>query len=268
MGRRRLRGIGAGLVTAAGLVVIVALATHAVDLVTTHGVSMLPRFHTGDLAVIVPGAPYHVGEIVGYHSPLLHITVLHRIVAEHDGLFTFKGDNNHFLDPTKLPASAIQGRLWLHVPKLGMVLQWLRSPVGLGLVAFGLVAVGLGAGSARRHRARGRAAAGTGRGSGPKHAAEDDLRVGWWPVVLPALALAGLALLAAVAWARPTTRPGLRLVPYTERVTFSYTANAPVGVTYPTGSLSSGDPVFLRLVDTLHVLARYGFAAEGATPSD
>src|SRR5271170_7219220 len=136
MAGRRFRRIGAILVTVAGLTVILALSTGEMSLVTTHGISMEPKFHTGDLAVIVPSAHYRVGEIVGYHSPLLHIVVLHRIVAEHGGFFTFKGDNNSFLDPVRLPASAIEGRLWLHIARGGIVLGWFRSPVVLGLLAF------------------------------------------------------------------------------------------------------------------------------------
>src|SRR5271157_145822 len=95
---RWLRNIGATLLTVVALLVIVVLATGEVALVTTHGQSMEPRFHSGDLAVVVPDSTYHVGQIVGYQSPLLHVVVLHRIVAEHDGTFVFKGDNNSFLD--------------------------------------------------------------------------------------------------------------------------------------------------------------------------
>ncbi len=163
MAGRRFRRIGATFVTVVGLGLIVALCTGEVALVTTHGISMEPRFYTGDLAVITPSAHYRVGEIVGYHSPLLHIVVLHRIVAEHAGLFTFKGDNNSFLDPVRLPASAIEGRLWLHIPHGGVVLGGLRSPVVIGLLAFLVVALGIG-GTARRRRNRG---AGVGMAAAP-----------------------------------------------------------------------------------------------------
>ena len=144
---RRFRRICATLVAVIGLIVIVALATGEVALVTTHGISMEPRFHTGDLAIVVPASEYHVGEIVGYHSPLLHIVVLHRIVAEHAGLFTFKGDNNNFLDPVKVHSSAIEGRLWARVPHAGIVLGWVRSPLGLGILGFRALLVRHG----RRH---------------------------------------------------------------------------------------------------------------------
>ena len=74
---RRFRRIGAALVAVVSLTVIVTLATGEAALVTTHGISMEPTFHTGDLAVLAPSARYHVGEVVGYHSPLLHLSLIH-----------------------------------------------------------------------------------------------------------------------------------------------------------------------------------------------
>ncbi|MBV9369005.1 MAG: S24 family peptidase, partial [Frankiales bacterium] len=35
--------------------------------VTTRGISMEPKFHTGDLAVVHPQRDYRVGEITAYH---------------------------------------------------------------------------------------------------------------------------------------------------------------------------------------------------------
>lgn len=272
---RRLRRIGGTMVIVAGVAVIVLLATGQASLVTTHGVSMLPRFHTGDLAIIVPSSQYHVGEIVGYWSPLLHVTVLHRIVAEHGGLFTFKGDNNSFLDPVKLPASSIKGRLWMHIPHAGTVLGWIRSPMGLGLLAFCMVAFCAVGGATRRRRVRSRtvgpgpgisdvsapaAPVSTGAGAVPS-TGRAAVPASWWPVGVP-LALAGIVgVFLAASWSQPITRPEMQQVEYKQQVRFSYSATAPPGVTYPTGSVTTGDPVFVNLVDTLDVSAHYVFGS-------
>ena len=68
--------------------------------VVTKGISMEPRFHTGDLAIVRPADQYKVGDIVAY---LEHACctrgVLHRIIAIHGDRYTFKGDNNNFIDP-------------------------------------------------------------------------------------------------------------------------------------------------------------------------
>ncbi|HTW11472.1 MAG TPA: signal peptidase I, partial [Solirubrobacteraceae bacterium] len=108
--------------------------------VITHGVSMEPLFHTGDLAIVRAASTYKIGEIVAYHSSLLHEVVLHRIVAIHDGRYTFKGDNNDFFDPVHPTRSQLIGRLWIHLPHVGLILEKLRTPVGAAALA---VAIGL-----------------------------------------------------------------------------------------------------------------------------
>ena len=266
MAKRRFRRIGATLVVVVGLGLVVALATGEVGLVTTHGISMEPRFHTGDLAVIVPASHYRVGDVVGYHSPLLHIVVLHRIVAEHGGLFTFKGDNNSFLDPVRLPAAAIQGRLWLHISSGGVVLGWLRSPIVLGLLAFFVMALGVG-GARRRRRSRG-PLPGPGPRLVPERPPSDGVSVGWWPVGV-ALGLVTLSgFVTGLAWERPATRPSQSPLAYDQNVAFSYGAAAPVGITYPTGRVTTGDPVFLHLVGALQVGVQYTVTTGPAGSTD
>ncbi|HZU79160.1 MAG TPA: signal peptidase I [Acidimicrobiales bacterium] len=285
--KKRTRRIGATAVTIAGAALTVALATGSVAFVTTHGVSMLPRFHTGDLAVIAPASEYHVGDVVGYHSPLLHIVVLHRIVGVHDGLFTFKGDNNSFLDPVHLPASAIAGKLWLRVPHAGVLLSWFHTPVAIAALAASVVGVGSAEAAARRRRARQRRQSGPStrpaRDGGrrvPAHAALSHAPVSTGadrPALPPdqLLRLAGawfavavLGLVSFYTWTRPSTRPTTRLVPYGQTVDFSYSASAPAGATYPTGRVTTGTPVFTRLVDQLDVRAAYALSATGHRPSN
>src|SRR5487761_2311408 len=90
--------------------------------VVTSGISMEPRFHTGDLAILRPSGTYKVGEIVGYRSPVLGI-VMHRIIRESNGHFFMKGDNNNFVDSYHPTPSDVVGRLWLHVPKIGRLIS-------------------------------------------------------------------------------------------------------------------------------------------------
>ena len=92
--------------------------------VVTSGNSMEPSFHTGDLALLRPIAHYRVGEIVAYHSTLLHVVVLHRIIAIHGGRYVFKGDHNNFIDPTRPTRSELIGALWVHIPRGGVVFHW------------------------------------------------------------------------------------------------------------------------------------------------
>ena len=80
------------------LVALVAVAWHffapsniggSTRYVVTSGVSMQPHFHTGDLAITRPASTYRVGDVVAYHSTLLHVTVLHRIIARHGNRYVF-----------------------------------------------------------------------------------------------------------------------------------------------------------------------------------
>ena len=97
--------------------------------VITDGVSMQPRFHTGDLALVRPASDYRVGDIVAYRSRQLHVTVLHRIVAvTADGRYIFRGDNNSWRDPERVTRAQLIGALWFAVPGMGGRLQQLRSP--------------------------------------------------------------------------------------------------------------------------------------------
>ncbi len=80
------------------------------DYVVTSGISMEPRFHTGDLAIVREQSSYHVGEIVAYHSTMLHTTILHRIVKIQDGHYSFKGDNNGYVDPEQPDEGAADRR--------------------------------------------------------------------------------------------------------------------------------------------------------------
>jgi signal peptidase I len=118
------------------------------DYVVTSGISMQPRFHTGDLALVRASSDYRVGEIVAYRSQMLHTIVLHRIVARDGGRYVFKGDNNNFRDPEHPTRAQLVGRLWLQLPGVGAKLAWLGTPriigvlAGLALASLALVAFG------------------------------------------------------------------------------------------------------------------------------
>ncbi len=121
MKRHRLRS---GLLTGA-LVILTAAAWlylaptqigGSTSYVITHGDSMQPRFHAGDLALVRPADHYRVGQIVAYHSTVLHVVVLHRIIGLDGDRYVLKGDHNNFVDPTKPDRAQIVGALWLRVP--------------------------------------------------------------------------------------------------------------------------------------------------------
>lgn len=236
--------------------------------VVTHGISMEPRFHTGDLALVRPVGQYKVGEIVAYHSSLLGLVVLHRIVAIHNGHYTFKGDNNNFIDPVHPTRAQLVGRLWLHLPRGGVVLNAIHNPV-VDAVACGLLGlfVLFGIGEKRQRRRRQRKGATAPGRVGPTIMKRQRDKESAHPINFGALlttsALAAVVLLvvAAVAFTRPANRPKAVATQYTQHLSFGYSARVPAGPVYPTGRIQTQDPVFLSIVHRLDFHIAYRFKA-------
>jgi signal peptidase I len=222
--------------------------------VTTHGISMQPRLHTGDLALVRPASDYRVGDVVAYRSTVLHRVVLHRIIGRDGNRYVFKGDNNNFVDPIHPRRADLIGRMWLRVPRGGAILSWLRIPAIAALLCGSLALLSLWPARRRRRRPRG-APSMSGR----------SLRM-----VSPnaQLLLFGSAVVAVVclvagvlAWTRSTTDPVAAKVNYSHEVRFSYRADAPVGAVYPSGTVKTGDPIFLRLVRQVRIKVAYHLAS-------
>lgn len=214
--------------------------------VATHGTSMEPRFHTGDLALVRPADDYRRGDVVAYRSAALGRVVLHRIVDRDGDRYVFKGDSNDFLDPIHPERDELIGRLWLRVPRGGAVLGLLHTPVVAGLLC-GIVAL-LVVWPTRRRRRRRRGAPPMSRPASPNA----QLLLGG----CAALAAACL-ILGVVAWLHSASHPVAAKVGYTQKVRFAYRADAPAGAVYPDGAVRTGDPIFVRLVRQVRVKVAY-----------
>ncbi len=235
--------------------------------VSTDGVSMQPRFHTGDLALVRPVSDYRVGDIVAYRSRQLHVTVLHRIVAvTADGRYIFRGDNNSWRDPERVTRAQLIGALWFAVPGMGGRLQQLRSPATMAILA-GLAALLLLSGAgARAHRRRRRR-----RGPEPKwlpaktHAPKTaGISVSYGGLGLTLLAVAACVGLAIVAWSTPTRRTVPTQVSYRQSGSFAYAASTITGAVYNTGQATTGQPIFTRLAGPVQVRFAYALHARRA----
>ena len=233
--------------------------------VVTSGVSMEPRFHTGDLAIVRPASAYRVGEIVAYWSTLLHAVVLHRIIARDGNTYEFKGDNNHFIDPTRPTRSELLGRLWLHVPRAGRLLEMLHTQVGAALlcVVVGVLTLFGVKESRRRRRRRREGKAGPNRLGIPIVISSRDHR----PFnlgalfITSALTAAVLLVVGIIAFTRPAARTFPVTAPYTQQVQFGYSAHVRRGLIYPDGTINTGDPVFLTMTHSVAVSIDYRLSA-------
>ena len=243
----------------------------------TEGISMLPLLHTGNLAVVHTRESYGVGDAVLYNSPVLHRPVLHRVLAIHDGQYSLRGDNNDFTDPGTVPASAIIGKLWFHLPRVGGWVGWLTKPFHAALVAVGAVLILLLGGQAkrgRRARRRGHAArpepptvdpAGpTSRGATVQPVTPRDfvLKGVNLPRALRPLTavLAFGLLLAVIGFAVPSHREAAAPGAFRQLGDFSYVSKltAP-NAAYPTGLAQTGDPLLLDLFHDVDLRFNYQF---------
>lgn len=232
--------------------------------VITTGNSMEPKLHAGDLVLVRERPSYRAGQIVLFRSSTLRRDVLHRIVAVENGRIVTKGDNNGYRDPGTVPLRQVYGEAVLFVPGAGRPLGWLRQPLPAAVVMFVLVFLSLAGGRqvARRRTSRSpetvRPLAPAGAASLPGAVPLARIRT---VLVAGCVSLALFATLAAAAWRVPGTAPQPVAQAYEHTGAFTYSADVPRSVVYPTGSLETGDAAFTRLVRRLDVVFDYRFEA-------
>ena len=112
----------------------------SIHILSDRGGSMQPLLYKNDLALVRAQTSYRVGDVVLYHSAGLGKPVLHRVILIQNGQYYFKGDNNNFVDPGYATRSELVGKLWVHVPQVGVAISWLGHPLFAGLLA-GLASV-------------------------------------------------------------------------------------------------------------------------------
>jgi signal peptidase I len=287
----RLRAASALLVVACAAAVVLFLPANlggSATYLTTHGTSMEPNFHTGDLAIIKPVNDYNVGDVVAYRSHQLNTVVMHRIVKI-DGLhYVFKGDHNSWKDPEHPTRADLVGKLWLHVPHGGSALDVIhraRLFILGGAVLLFTGTTGLVVGRRRRRKRRAAAAAQPVRSRTRTAARRPRQRGARSPAHQPntmsraarrgskrlrflgALEYgAGVALVVCLvagtlAWAHVPTKYVSDPIPFTNRGTFAYSAPVNAGPVYGEGGLKTGDPVYLRIVNQISVHFGYRFVA-------
>lgn len=139
----RLFLLAFALLVVAAITVLVVLprATHGSALTVLTG-SMTPDIPVGSVVIVRPVDPgtLKVGDIATYQvAPGKAEYITHRIVRinthKSPEVFTFKGDANRGPDINPVPAGAIRGQVWFHVPYLGAIRDGLHGKGGISLVA-------------------------------------------------------------------------------------------------------------------------------------
>ena len=202
--------------------------------VTTSGISMSPRFHSGDLAVVRPAEDYRVGDIVAYHSTMLHIVVLHRIIAIKGDRYVFKGDNNDFVDPdaprraqTWSASSSLRVAARRPRPRTGCTPRsWPRCSSG-GMALLLLHGRQAAPPPPRPPPAAPRRGVRQSSRCAPARPPTGSRRRRRRPSSPPARwSPSSSSRFGALAFTRPATKPSRYKTPYTEKVSFGYHAKA------------------------------------------
>ncbi|HLY93728.1 MAG TPA: signal peptidase I [Gaiellaceae bacterium] len=158
----RSSGRALGLVLAVAAVVAWALFLRPQSLggpagyVLISGRSMQPHYHAGDMVLVERRSSYHVGEVIAYRvpkgDPMAGFQVIHRIVGGNARQgFVVQGDNRTAPDVWRPKPRDIVGAKTVRIPDSVIVLQLLRSPLLLALLAGSFVFV-YGFGAAREER--------------------------------------------------------------------------------------------------------------------
>lgn len=122
-------GLGAYLMSAAGLGRNQLPMPFGVGLATVESNSMQPALSRGDLLVVGQETEPAVGDIVVYQDPSIGL-VVHRVVALDGDLVTTQGDANNTAD-VPFDRSRIVGHVVAAVPVLGLLVAALKTPAGV-----------------------------------------------------------------------------------------------------------------------------------------
>lgn len=107
--------------------------------IKVEGTSMEPNLYTGDLVVLQKRGSYRLGDAVAFRSSFAGAVVLHRIIEVYTDAngrqrYVLQGDNNNFVDVDEPTDDDILGKQVLRIPNGAGATEFLRSPVGLGVM--------------------------------------------------------------------------------------------------------------------------------------
>jgi signal peptidase len=143
-----MTGIVIVLLLAAALIFFAPRFGWQVDTVLSG--SMEPAIPTGSILVsrTVASDSINVGDIITFSGSGKGRFITHRVTAieRTNGIvFTTKGDANNAEDPYPVPAENVVGKVLVHIPFLGFLFSFVKTPFGmiLTLVLPGLFIIGL-----------------------------------------------------------------------------------------------------------------------------
>lgn len=222
-----------------------------VTYVIVDGNSMEPGFHLGDLALMRKQSAYQLGDAVTYQNAEMGRYVFHRIVNIEQDRFVLKGDNNTWLDSYHPTRDEMIGKLWVHLPKFGNLIQWARRPLVLALgcaLLGGVMMSGLFLSPSQHGKRKGKETFGM-----------DDILKG--ALYLTGFAAALFLGFGVFAFTRPLSIAADSFQ-YQQDGRFFYSAVAAPGV-YDGNVIQTGDPIFPKLGCVMNVGMAYNLTGVG-----
>jgi signal peptidase I len=250
------------LVMMAALWIVLAPRTFGgqASYVLVAGASMEPTLRRGDLVVVREAQIYEVGDIVTYRHPSIG-PIIHRIIDRQGDRYTFKGDNNEWIDSYQPSSSEIVGKEWIHLPGAATWLLKLRTPAGLALlslsIALMLMMTFINTSWPSKTGGKDRGVMGRERFI----RWTDNLNGAFFALGTVAF---GAFLLGLFAFSRPITTQVPDDIPFEHHGQFTYHAGAPPSI-YDGGKLTTGDPVFYHLVPEFDVEFQYHLISQASS---
>ena len=230
--------------------------------VVVNGISMEPKFHKGDLALVRKSDSYNVGDIVVYRHPTIG-PIIHRIIGKDGDHYTFQGDNNNFIDSYHPTQAELIGKFWFHIPMVGQPFTKLHNRlVVAGFVALSglIVLLPFVLGEPKTERRRRKRSQEERREPAMNTQSENGQTL---LTLLVAVALASLVL-GGLALSRPLDRTVTQTAEYQQAGTFSYSAPAPSGV-YDANGVTTGDPIFTQITNNVDFRFAYELTSSQST---
>ena len=98
--------------------------------------SMEPELKVNDLVIIKKQKSYQSNDIIVYQDD--NLLVIHRIIEINGETAITKGDANEVNDP-EISTTQIKGKMVMHIPFIGCIVQFIKSTIGTVLVLLGAV---------------------------------------------------------------------------------------------------------------------------------
>lgn len=97
--------------------------------------SMEPALPVGSIIFVQPQIAYAAGDIIAFKNDAGQ-TITHRIADirfEGETTYITKGDANNARDTSPVPSDKVLGKTYFHIPYVGYIMNYLKTPKGFGL---------------------------------------------------------------------------------------------------------------------------------------